>query len=1078
MKHHVAKRLTCLLLACFLLMGLVPAAAHATNLSGICYASNLVSGEDIVLTGNTVLFMNTNLTLKSISGPYNLEIQGTGRLKVENPQGTAVKVANLTSSAPLVLTGAESALLAESATLGSTVELYGGDAYYAAYAVSEFEFDGTRLEAEGGGGIQSASVSINGSNVSVITDNGSAIAAYNGSVHVDSDQLFVQCTVRNTESGGLTGIEATEDITVISQDGTIAGYYGIRSDRGDISVSGNIWVGGAACAIHAPEGAVELSGSITTQGGDNSYAIAAKDDLTFAGARLDAAGDFGITSNNGNVILNAEEVSVFGQVGAGVIAHQGSIDIDSDTLFVQSAIAKGGALWENGIDAAKDITIESGNATIAGRQGVYSEAGDITLTGAFGIGALESALFTQCGDITVDGDLTASNADEGYYCIVTTLGDILLTGGVFDITSQSNALVAHEGNICLDGDITAECAGTDSVAVDNRQGNIVIRSGPLDLTAGRYAIRTYNGLIQMGEGLSIRTPAGGRNDYNVIVDASGNPASHVQIDSMIESVSVWVNEPLAGMEPVTTAADVYGLDRNCSVKSVAWYENGMLFEGDTFTAGNNYHVRIVLEAREGYAFQPGFMGQVNGEDVTTKLENGHKEMILTRDFGECPNTIGHVELTVTAPKEGDKPSYTIGCASNAYYAVGSTSNYTDYRQWYMSYDNETWQAVGPDHQFLSGCCYKLCVDIRTKSGYEFPLTDVGTIQPDVTATVNGGEARVIKAYDQDPASYITVEYNFGICAETVVQHIKINGVTKPFPGEKPVYDADVLVYGCRLSGKEASEEVYEGGQYVRKTFIRNGIGWYDLTAEKWVYETDIFLAGHDYIVNVYLQTEEGHTFSCTRDYEPLVTASVNGDEARICTSGSDALYNQQVQYTFGHEVENFFTDVPENSFYYGPVMWAISNGITNGATATTFNPVGSCLRAHVVTFLHRAFGNTEPTSAYNPFNDVKTADFFYKPVLWAVEKGITNGTSATTFGSFDNCNRAAVVTFLWRAAGSPEPQSTENPFVDVKPNDFFYKPVLWAVENGITNGVDATHFGPNVICNRAQVVTFLYRAYH
>ena len=174
---------------------------------------------------------------------------------------------------------------------------------------------------------------------------------------------------------------------------------------------------------------------------------------------------------------------------------------------------------------------------------------------------------------------------------------------------------------------------------------------------------------------------------------------------------------------------------------------------------------------------------------------------------------------------------------------------------------------------------------------------------------------------------------------------------------------------------------------------------------------------------------------------------------------------------------NPFTDVPEDSWYIDPVLWALENGITTGATETTFNPNGTCLRAQVVTFLHRAEGSPAPSATENPFTDVKSTDFFYKPVLWAVEESITNGTSATTFGSYDNCNRAAVVTFLWRAAGCPEPETTENPFSDVKPTDFFYKAVLWAVENGITNGVDATHFGPTQTCNRAQVVTFLYRAY-
>ena len=173
-----------------------------------------------------------------------------------------------------------------------------------------------------------------------------------------------------------------------------------------------------------------------------------------------------------------------------------------------------------------------------------------------------------------------------------------------------------------------------------------------------------------------------------------------------------------------------------------------------------------------------------------------------------------------------------------------------------------------------------------------------------------------------------------------------------------------------------------------------------------------------------------------------------------------------------------FTDVPVGSFYEEPVLWALENGITNGTTDTTFDPNGKCLRAHVVTFLHRVEENPEPAFPVNPFSDVKTTDFFYKPVLWAVENGITNGVSADKFGSYDVCNRAAVVTFLWRSAGCPEPDSTDNPFVDVKPSDFFYEAVLWAVENGITNGLSATAFGPNAACNRAQVVTFLYRAYN
>ena len=175
--------------------------------------------------------------------------------------------------------------------------------------------------------------------------------------------------------------------------------------------------------------------------------------------------------------------------------------------------------------------------------------------------------------------------------------------------------------------------------------------------------------------------------------------------------------------------------------------------------------------------------------------------------------------------------------------------------------------------------------------------------------------------------------------------------------------------------------------------------------------------------------------------------------------------------------ENPFNDVPEGVFYSEPVAWAVENGITTGASADTFNPNGECMRAHVVTFLWRAAGQPEPTSTENPFLDVKASDFFYKAVLWAVENNITNGVDATHFGPTVNCNRAQVVTFLYRAMGSPEVNTDESAFADVVQGQWYEQAVLWAVENAVTNGLSADTFGTTGICNRAQVVTFLYRTY-
>ena len=174
--------------------------------------------------------------------------------------------------------------------------------------------------------------------------------------------------------------------------------------------------------------------------------------------------------------------------------------------------------------------------------------------------------------------------------------------------------------------------------------------------------------------------------------------------------------------------------------------------------------------------------------------------------------------------------------------------------------------------------------------------------------------------------------------------------------------------------------------------------------------------------------------------------------------------------------ENPFKDVPQSEYFYAPVLWAYNHDpqITDGMTETTFVPDGTCTRGQVVTFLWRAMGCQEPTKSDNPFKDVKSGDYFYKAVLWAVEKGITDGTSDTTFSPNDPCTRAHVVTFLWRAENKPD-AGNNNPFKDVPQSEYYFKPVLWAVAQKITDGTTETTFSPDDPCTRGQIVTFLYR---
>lgn len=179
-------------------------------------------------------------------------------------------------------------------------------------------------------------------------------------------------------------------------------------------------------------------------------------------------------------------------------------------------------------------------------------------------------------------------------------------------------------------------------------------------------------------------------------------------------------------------------------------------------------------------------------------------------------------------------------------------------------------------------------------------------------------------------------------------------------------------------------------------------------------------------------------------------------------------------YVLGTVDVKAFNDVKDDAFYKAAVDWAVENGVTSGVSDTLFAPDATCTRAQVVTFLWRAAGSPEPTKIGNTFTDVKSDAYYYKAVLWALEKGITSGTSATTFAPDATVSRAQTVTFQWRMAGSSKADGT-NAFTDV-PTDSYYKDaVLWASKNGVTSGTSATTFAPENGCTRGQIVTFLYR---
>lgn len=261
-----------------------------------------------------------------------------------------------------------------------------------------------------------------------------------------------------------------------------------------------------------------------------------------------------------------------------------------------------------------------------------------------------------------------------------------------------------------------------------------------------------------------------------------------------------------------------------------------------------------------------------------------------------------------------------------------------------------------------------------------------------------------------------------------------------------------------VSGKNVSSYAY-GGLY--RSYSSYSTGKLADSTDKFYYEpsrTQYDLA--DVAYHTTRWAEAGKTI-----YIPFTVYGTKGEEA----SGTMAITIAQTMN---------FIDVKASDFFYEPVKWAVNNKITNGTSSTTFSPYKNCNRAEIVTFLWRAAGSPEPTVTRNPFTDVNSVRdaSYYKAILWASQKGITAGSTATTFSPYQECTRSQIVTFLYRYAGKPSGYYS-NPFKDVSSVNeaSYYNAILWAVGKGITQGTSTTTFSPYASCTRGEAVTFLYR---
>ena len=430
----------------------------------------------------------------------------------------------------------------------------------------------------------------------------------------------------------------------------------------------------------------------------------------------------------------------------------------------------------------------------------------------------------------------------------------------------------------------------------------------------------------------------------------------------------------------------------------------------------------------------------NGSDFTAPASDG-----MTRPDGDTGNFFmwrgsngkfyvpgDSVPADVTAlTGQWTAPTYTVTLHAN-----GGTINSGNVTGYYTGHTFKGWY----DNESLTGSPVTAIGDTETGNKEYWAKWEIN--QYTVTVKPENGKADIT----------ITQDYGTPITAPALTRDgYQFNGWDKAFPTTMPAENLTITAH-WRYNGGGGSSYSY----YTIKATAGTG--------------GSISPSG-----NVSVREGRDQTFTITPD-KGYAVANVKIDGRSIGAVKSYTFENVKRAHTI--EVSftraNEFIDVPAGSYYYDAVLWAVENGITTGASASRFDPNGICTRAQAVTFLWRIAGSPAPRLRTMPFTDVPAGSYYYDAVLWAVENGITEGTSDTTFSPNMTCSRAQIVAFLWRSEKSPA-AGTANPFADVKSTAYYADAVLWAVKENITKGTTNTTFSPDADCTRAQIVTFLWR---
>lgn len=803
--------------------------------------------------------------------------------------------------------------------------------------------------------------------------------------------------------------------------------------------------------------------------------------------------------------------------GKGAIVNSGEVTLNGGT-FKRSAEkgtyspnGNGGNSWYTianygTMEINTGVTVENagGYSSMIRNGGDVSADCNLTIEGGNFAGGINTVKNDSFGVLTINGGNFSNTAQY----VIMNWNKAEITAGTFRTLDTASAVLFTSaygggantiGKLSISGGEFKHASDTQEMIVDHydetNKGNAVVTGGKFDADISKYIPTDY---VQSADGTVEKL-----GETNAVAKVGGT-----YYKTLADAVAAAQDGDTITLLKDAELTSTLNLAKNITIDGQGKYT---IKAANSFTVGSDNKTYCVLYVS----------GEVTLKDVTV---NGNEKCRVifcdkgkltidgaTITNGKAPNFIGGVYMTSSASFEMKSGSITGNKNAKGY----QNDEYLQYSSdlWIGANANgaltainggtignvfvnaNAWSASNPGSFTMNGgTVTNLYVEHDANYGATFKYND-GTIEHLYLSKENGNgqsiEVTPVKGViynggvkEQDLVT-LTMKYNDGATADSTYNVASGTTITLPTP-RRSGYTFNGWYDGSKFYAAGASYTVSATVTLNASwSYISSGSSSYDPTysvstpskTENGSVTVSPKSASKGDTVTVTVKPDSGYVL------ETLTVTDKNGNELTLKDKG-DGKYTftmpagkVEVKATFmeDNSMLNFFYDVPNNAYFYEAVKWAVKNGITTGVGDNLFAPEQPCTRAQIVTFLWRAAGSPEPKGAASGMSDVVSGSYYEKAVAWAIENGITTGTTTTTFSPDVTCTRAQAVTFLARALKAKAASAAE--FSDVPTGSYFADAVAWAAANGVTEGIGGGLFGPDNSCTRAQIVTFLFRAY-